>query len=412
MTIMLKVYIENVDPVQLQSRLESLLDEGGAHAPHNRYAAPPQGRAGLRQQLRRWPWLRRLVDACVAWKLSGWSLRWFVRHLPVLGPIATRIYSEVTQLEFRIHVLRELGQLSARVETLQNGLARLDATVNGAVAPAMASLQASAAGLQADTASLQAEYRALRERLGDTVSRLRDFECAFKPHTGAVPDSKLFPAWYLALENSLRGDTADIEARLAAYLPCLDAAQAGQPGRPVLDLGCGRGEWLQLLGKRGLLARGVDTNPAMLEQAHRQGLDVAATDLVAALRDTDPSSIGAVTAFQVVEHLDRDTMLELFQQAWRVLCPGGVLLLETPNPENLQVGAYSFWLDPTHVRPLPPPLLAHTAAHFGFVDIAIMRSNPWDEALRLDTGGAGARHLEKLLFSAQDYALIARKPYA
>ena len=77
-----------------------------------------------------------------------------------------------------------------------------------------------------------------------------------------------------------------------------------------------------------------------------------------------------------------------------------------------QVGAYSFWLDPTHVRPIPPPLLAHSAAHFGFIEIAIVRSNPWRENLRLELDGDAARHFEKLMFSAQDYALVARKPYA
>jgi O-antigen chain-terminating methyltransferase len=341
----------------------------------------------------------------MTWRLTGWSLRWIVRRIPVLGPLAWKVYGVITQRDFRLHVLGELVQLSDSLQRLQREASRLDATTVGTLLPI--------------TADLQAEQALLREqiaRASDRFSAIEQRIAAVPPAPGSSathePDSSLFPSWYLALENSLRGGMSDIEARLERYLPYLACAQVGQPGWPVLDLGCGRGEWLRLLRKRGLLARGVDTNPAMLDEARKEGLDVSNVDLITALRSAEASSVGAVTAFQVVEHLDQNTLLALFQQALRVLQPGGVLLLETPNPENLQVGAYSFWLDPTHVRPIPPPLLAHSASYFGFIDVAIVRSNPWREDLRLDAEGDAARHFDKLMFSAQDYALIARKPYA
>lgn len=402
---MFKVYIETLEPAQLQSRLETLLQEGGIRVPANRYLAVQSQQTRVRRLLRRWGWLRDLQKGFMTWRLTGWSLRWIVRRIPVLGPLAWKVYGVITQRDFRLHVLGELAQLSDSLQRLQREASRLDATTVGTLLPI--------------TADLQAEQALLREqiaRASDRFSAIEQRIAAVPPAPGSSathePDSSLFPSWYLALENSLRGGMSDIEARLERYLPYLACAQVGQPGWPVLDLGCGRGEWLRLLRKRGLLARGVDTNPAMLDEARKEGLDVSNVDLITALRSAEASSVGAVTAFQVVEHLDQNTLLALFQQALRVLQPGGVLLLETPNPENLQVGAYSFWLDPTHVRPIPPPLLAHSASYFGFIDVAIVRSNPWREDLRLDAEGDVARHFDKLMFSGQDYALIARKPYA
>lgn len=402
---MFKVYIETLEPAQLQSRLETLLQEGGIRVPANRYLAVQSQQTRVRRLLRRWGWLRDLQKGFMTWRLTGWSLRWIVRRIPVLGPLAWKVYGVITQRDFRLHVLGELAQLSDSLQRLQREASRLDATTVGTLLPI--------------TADLQAEQALLREqiaRASDRFSAIEQRIAAVPPAPGSSathePDSSLFPSWYLALENSLRGGMSDIEARLERYLPYLACAQVGQPGWPVLDLGCGRGEWLRLLRKRGLLARGVDTNPAMLDEARKEGLDVSNVGLITALRSAEASSVGAVTAFQVVEHLDQNTLLALFQQALRVLQPGGVLLLETPNPENLQVGAYSFWLDPTHVRPIPPPLLAHSASYFGFIDVAIVRSNPWREDLRLDAEGDAARHFDKLMFSAQDYALIARKPYA
>jgi O-antigen chain-terminating methyltransferase len=402
---MFKVYIETLDSARLQSRLDTLLENGGIRVPHNRYLNPPAG-GGVRRLAGRWPWLRRLASLHAGWKLSGWSLRWLVRRLPVLGPLAWRIHGVLTQREFRARVLSELAHLNAGQQALRAELA--------SSRQALQEAQASQAAAQADAVDgLRSAHLALQRQAGHTATRLHDFERRLAPllQSGALAESPLFPDWYLALENSLRGDMADIGERLKPYLAHLACAQVGQPDWPVLDLGCGRGEWLALLGRHGFTARGVDTNEAMLEEARRQGLDVRRLDLLSALNEAETSSIGAITAFQVVEHIDLATLLELFRQARRVLHPGGVLLLETPNPENIQVGAYSFWLDPTHVRPLPPPLLTHSAAHFGFTDIAIVRSNPWREGGPATDGDETGDHLRKLMFGDQDYALIARKPY-
>lgn len=389
---MLRLYTDGLDVDLLKKRLDSLLDQGLKHTPESPYSAagsssvssPVSSSTAMRKRIGRWPWLRRLRNLASAWKLSGWSMRWLVRHTPVLGPLAWQVWGKLTLRAFRQHTQAGLDRAEALGMHHQERIRQIEAQLAHEVR------------LRQD-AQIQ---------LAQTISRLQ-----LRADT-AQAESSLFPAWYLALENQCRGEAADIEARLSHYLPHLDCAQVGQAEWPVLDLGCGRGEWLRLLARQQMAALGVDNNAAMLDEARQQGLQVVEADLITFLRTTDANSIGAVTAFQVVEHLPQNILLELFQQAWRVLRPGGVLLLETPNPENLQVAAYSFWLDPTHVRPIPAPLLAHSAAYFGFIDVHIERSNPWSDALHLADTSDAARHLEKLLFSAQDYALIARKPYA
>ncbi|MFZ2629564.1 MAG: methyltransferase domain-containing protein [Rugosibacter sp.] len=381
---MLQLHTDGLDVDLLKKRLDSLLDQGLKYTPESQYSAVVPPSSAMRKRIGRWPWLRRLRNLASAWRLSGWSMRWLVRRTPVLGPLAWHAWGKLTLRAFRQHTLAGLDRAEAMYMRHQERIRQIE-------------------GQLAHEVRLRQDAQI---QLAQTISRLQ-------LHSGAAqPESSLFAAWYLALENQCRGEVADIEARLDHYLPHLDCAQVGQAEWPVLDLGCGRGEWLRLLARHQMAALGVDNNAAMLDEARQQGLQVVEADLITFLRTTDAESIGAITAFQVVEHLPQNTLLELFQQAWRVLRPGGVLLLETPNPENLQVAAYSFWLDPTHVRPIPAPLLAHSAAYFGFIDISIERSNPWSDTQRLNDPSDAARHLEKLLFSAQDYALVARKPYA
>ncbi|MGQ9830940.1 MAG: class I SAM-dependent methyltransferase, partial [Thermochromatium sp.] len=213
--------------------------------------------------------------------------------------------------------------------------------------------------------------------------------------------------WYMEFEETHRGSAEDIRQRQRRYLPFVREAIPEPSAGRVLDLGCGRGDWLALLGEEGFEALGVDNNAALVDAARRAGLHVHKADLFDYLKSLTPHSLAAITAFQLVEHLPLDNLLALFAEVRRVLRPGGLLILETPNPENLQVGAYSFWMDPTHVRPLPPPLLHQLARHFGFIDVRIERLNPWPQ-YREDAESVDP--LNRLLYCGQDYALIARAP--
>jgi O-antigen chain-terminating methyltransferase len=134
-------------------------------------------------------------------------------------------------------------------------------------------------------------------------------------------------------------------------------------------------------------------------------------DAIEHLRGLKADSLGAVTAMHVIEHIPFRRLIALFDEVLRALQPGGVAIFETPNPENLVVGACSFHNDPTHEQPLPPEPTRYFAESRGFVDVSILRLHPVPESLQLADGPPEVRELiNRMFYGAQDYALIARKP--
>ena len=189
-----------------------------------------------------------------------------------------------------------------------------------------------------------------------------------------MPPARDLSALYQAHQDAFRGSEADITERLRVYVPRIQAA--AQPGVPVLDIGPGRGEWLTLLRDAGVEAYGAEVNSQFVEHAATIGLKMVLADGVEHLRSLPDASLSAVTSFHVVEHLPFEVLVDLVDESLRVLRPGGVILLETPNPTNVTVGASSFWIDPTHVRPVHPALLAFLLEHRGFTEVSIQPVNP------------------------------------
>ena len=210
--------------------------------------------------------------------------------------------------------------------------------------------------------------------------------------------------FYRAFEDRYRGAREVIKQRLRAYAPFLTPL-AQQGGAAALDLGCGRGEWLELLGEYGFAARGVDLDDGMLAACRERGLQVETADALAALRACPDGSLALVSAFHLVEHIPFDLVRELASEALRALQPGGLLILETPNPENLVVGASSFYMDPSHLRPIPPNLLAFTAEHAGYRRHTIVRLQE-EAALHTDPQLALINVLEG---PSPDYSVVAQK---
>jgi O-antigen chain-terminating methyltransferase len=226
---------------------------------------------------------------------------------------------------------------------------------------------------------------------------------------------------YVDLENEFRGPRELIKARLTAYLPTLSTNGLGTADRPILDLGCGRGEWLELLSERGLVCRGVDVSGLSVAHCRELGFDAVAGDALSYLQGQPAESWGMVSAFHVVEHLPFGYMIAMLDEILRVLKAGGVILFETPNPENLVVSANYFHCDPTHLRPLHPYLLAQVAKQRGFIGIDLVRqteSRPDERLAELDPGDALAARLNPIirlvnrhLAAPPDYALIGQKPW-
>ena len=218
----------------------------------------------------------------------------------------------------------------------------------------------------------------------------------------------LLDSLYVSFEDEFRGTREEIKGRLRVHLPLLESAKAGKEKRPILDLGCGRGEWLELLQEVGLLARGVDFNSILVEQCRERGLEVIESEMMTFLRKLPEASLGAVTGFHIIEHLSFEILIKLLDETVRVLKPGGIAIFETPNPNNILVGSCNFYLDPTHKKPLPSSMMKFIAEARSLCRVEIMNLHPFPESYRL-SGSDLAERMNEYFYGPQDYALIGWK---
>jgi O-antigen chain-terminating methyltransferase len=211
--------------------------------------------------------------------------------------------------------------------------------------------------------------------------------------------------FYRAFEEVYRGDRALIKRRTQVYIPLLNALTHMSPAPRALDLGCGRGEWLEVLREQGIAAVGVDQDPDMLAPAKDAGLDTTLGEAISCLAQQPDNSLLLVSAFHLVEHLPFADLKNLVALALQKLAPGGLLIMETPNPENMVVGSSEFYLDPTHQRPIPPKLLAFVPRYFGFARTKIVRLQESS-----DLHGPDDVTLKQVLDGVSpDYAVVAQK---
>ena len=144
----------------------------------------------------------------------------------------------------------------------------------------------------------------------------------------------------------------------------------------VLDIGCGRGEFLKLLKEKNISARGIDNTPSMIESCKQDGLNAELTDALGFLRNIKDSTLNGVTAFQVVEHLPADYLVELVRTAHGKIAPGGVIVLETVNPGSVS-SLQNFYLDLTHRNPIPSETLKFLAESAGFREVTVHFLRPY-----------------------------------
>jgi len=293
--------------------------------------------------------------------------RWLIR-LPIVGRLFWWMKMTVKAPRMTIEILDHLAAIRAEMDSLR--------------------------ALIATNAAQTAEQLVLIRRLSVDVEDLK----------GENPVSE---SAYDAFEAEFRGDSQVIGQRAEVYLPVITSVSAGIPSFPILDIGCGRGEWLQLLNAQGLTAKGVDSNSAFIEKVRALGLDVEEAEAVYYLTRATDESAGAVTAFHVVEHLEINALIALIREAYRVIRPGGVVILETPNPENIVVGSCSFYNDPTHRRPIPPPTLSFYLRHAGFSNVTVTSLAP----LNLVQGPVSdaLKPIVDRFNMGQDYAAIGYK---
>lgn len=228
----------------------------------------------------------------------------------------------------------------------------------------------------------------LERRDGPAAVPARAATVAAQPYADALPD-------YFAFEARMRASTVEIRDRQRPYVEDFRGVA------PVLDLGCGRGEFLSLLGEAGIEARGVDAGADMVAYALGEGLDVVQEDALVYLEGLEDGSLGGIFAAQLVEHLPPTVLLRLLELAAAKLRPGGLLVAETINPLS-PLALRHYFADLTHAQPLVPETLALLARRAGFRETEIRFLNAPEPAPGTD------ERVNEILFAPLDYALIAR----
>jgi SAM-dependent methyltransferase len=305
------------------------------------------------------------------------------------------------------------------------------------------SLEAREHRYEVRTAALAAAHEELRGMIGiaqHAITALkRHIEAPTAPSASAPAPSASVPALsssvlaastsvfldaykYVGFEDQFRGSQAVIRERQESYVPYFQGLTAD-----VLDIGCGRGEFIELLNAHGIPARGIDLNHEMAEQCRARGLNVTEADAVGYLASLQDASLGGIFAAQVVEHLEPAYLLRLLDLAFEKLKPGGTLVLETLNPACWTAFFESYIRDITHRWPLHPETLKYLVTASGFTRVDVEFRSPVAEQDRLqpialaaaegtmpaDAVEAFNGNVEKLnarLFTYMDYAVVAGKP--
>ena len=295
------------------------------------------------------------------------------------------------------------ARMATAVQQLEQSLTRLTADVR-AYSLDMASLYAVAV-----------EHRAAEP---DAAARTREPSPIAELVPASVPSITPPVSKQRLFDVRERGSYASVLEKLSVYRARLEGHE------PLVDLGCGRGEFLEVARQAGVVAYGVDLSAESVEEARARGFDARREDLFEHLRAAAPATLGAVVSSQVVEHLPPDRLPELFELIGRALRSGGICIIETPNPATFATHVQSFWRDPTHIRPVPAEALTFWAKTAGLAVEQIVYSAPMPEGDRLKAVAYAAEvetplviafnglveQLNDLLYGCQDYALIATKP--
>lgn len=254
------------------------------------------------------------------------------------------------------------------------------------------------------------EYEILLKELSNDQHVQKSTRSIINEKEKKTSTDELFGSTYLFIENMFRGTDKDILKRQSIYLPAIQKA-AKEANSKILDLGCGRGEWIELLQQNDFHSKGVDINNTLINLCMQKKLDVVQEDIIEYLKMIERESLGGITCFQVIEHLPFNEIILLIKHASRALLPGGVLIIETPNPENILVSAYTFHFDPTHIKPVPATLLKYTFEEEGFIDVDIHYLHPYDKNEMIkDDSLEIAQRFNKYFYGPQDYAVIGHKP--
>jgi O-antigen chain-terminating methyltransferase len=344
------------------------------------------------------------------------------QQVPDLRAEISELRANTPRSQDLLEVRGWLSEVAGRISNLEATAGNLARSADllelrewlGNIADRVANSETSARTDAARLQRLEQQGTDQRRELADQQRRLlRMMEKREQPELAAQGEpapvvgerAHVLDAFYVAFEERFRGSRDDIKARVQVYVDRMREARAGTQDAPIIDLACGRGEWLEVLRDEGFVARGVDLNRVMLDVCLDHGLVVEEQDVLAYLRSLPDGFAGAITGFHIIEHLAFEDLVALLAEALRVLRQNGVAIFETPNPENILVGSCNFYYDPTHRNPLPPEVMRFVMEARGFGDVEVERLHP----LGIPEIGDDDSFIAKLCTAPQDYAVLGRK---
>jgi len=436
----------NVDEIMAKIREEVVKRRSGITAPQPNYS-----RIGESGFAFNWSQIRASLNeaeqnadvgtSILSMRRFNWAIRWLAKltgrvviYLTEVITFPQRRFNQsiVQALRITIEALAERDtRIAGLEESMNQGLAERDTRIAGleeSMNQGLAERDTRIAGFEEGLAerdgrtalsektishlktSLVLQERRLSMLLEEARKRLPEPFNQEQLKTFANEDLHLLDPLYFFFEDQFRGTREDIKERLRVYLPLVREAEAGTDKRPILDVGCGRGEWLELLKEEELQVRGLELNHVLVEQCRERDMDLVEGEGIEYLRTLPDSSLGAVTAFHLIEHLPFGELIKFLDETVRVLKPGGLAIFETPNPENILVGAYTFYFDPTHRNPLPPGMMKFLAESRGLCRVEIKLLHPYDSASKVQNDDSDlAQRFNDYFYGPQDYGVVGHK---
>ena len=333
---------------------------------------------------------------------AGTGVRGFVKKIPVIGRLVIGIYRRTRAIlapglhwKQRLRLLPLVGSVAAWTYSLLK----------------LSSARQQVAAQLTQLHHFQDAAKRTLGQLNARINQLDDFSQAIIRAATTDPVEKAaMDSFYLEFEDAFRGTREDVMARFKIYLPYIDKFMDDDTAH-IVDVGCGRGEWLELLGRHGIKATGIDLNQVMVDSCLARGFEAQCMDAIQYLRQQAEGSLAAVTGFHIIEHVSFKTLLALFDAALWALRPDGIVIFETPNPENIQVGSCNFYYDPTHLNPIVPVVAQFIARQRGFAHADILRLHPYPDSHRLIEDSEMVRRFNNEHYGPQDFAVLAWKTH-
>ena len=327
-----------------------------------------------------------------------------------------RFQEGINQLDFNISILKE--RVAIRYDQIASNLQEQDNNITG-INQDVKTINQDVKSTQRYVRNVVKNKEVLNELLKEARERLPSVFTAKETMELINQQQDSLDPFYAGFEDKFRGTREEIKTKLEIYLKDIkilhnkinkkNVGKGNKKSIKIIDLGCGRGEWLEILQYQGYHAIGIDHNHSFIDECQKLKLKVQEEDIFSFLEQQDKNSFDVMTAFHIIEHLPLQKQVKLLDEVLRVLKPGGMMILETPNPENLLIGSCYFYMDPTHKNPLVPESLHFLVQERGFQETMVRRLHKYSDFHEVSESELEDEFRQRWFYSEMDFAVIAYK---